>query len=162
MTSIVTNLAGRRVKKAVEEHAKRYEPEDPLYVNFTDESGKPRRIKVSHFGSFPHVSSSPLLVHPQHWNTTNLDHRLATLLSPLVQRPLPPGLTKKEAKVLRKIQRRAHYLDKGFYICGLRFGWTVSTPASPCIVCLFSAVSTDSSPLYTPYLWSIASSSSSV
>lgn len=67
------------------------------------------------------------------------------------QRPPPPGLTKKEvrslascpsprnsspyslltpfaphsqAKLLRKIQRRAHYLDKGFYICGFRFGWT--------------------------------------
>lgn len=26
--------------------------------------------------------------------------------------------------MLRKIQRRAHYLDKGFYVCGIRFGWT--------------------------------------
>ncbi|KDN41979.1 hypothetical protein K437DRAFT_212853, partial [Tilletiaria anomala UBC 951] len=40
------------------------------------------------------------------------------------KRPPPPGLTKKQAKLLRKIARRAHYLDKGFYICGLRFGWT--------------------------------------
>ena len=40
------------------------------------------------------------------------------------KRPPPPGLTKKEAQLLRKIGRRAHYLDKGFEICGLRFGWT--------------------------------------
>ncbi|CAO1617759.1 unnamed protein product [Parajaminaea phylloscopi] len=84
MTSVITNLAGRRAKKAVEEHARRYEPEDPFYVHFTDNGGKQRRIK----------------------------------------RPPPPGLTKKEARLLRKIQRRAHYLDKGFTMCGLRFGWT--------------------------------------
>jgi hypothetical protein len=43
-----------------------------------------------------------------------------------LQRPPPPGLTKEEAKLLRKISRRAHYLDKGFHICGFKFGWTVS------------------------------------
>lgn len=40
------------------------------------------------------------------------------------KRALPPGLTRKEAKLLKKIKKRAHYLDKGFSICGLRFGWT--------------------------------------
>lgn len=40
------------------------------------------------------------------------------------QRPPPPGLTAQEAALLRKIQRRAHYLDKGFSLCGIRFGWT--------------------------------------
>ncbi|SNX83514.1 uncharacterized protein MEPE_02221 [Melanopsichium pennsylvanicum] len=40
------------------------------------------------------------------------------------KRPLPPGLTRKQAKLLQKIKKRAHYLDKGFHICGLRFGWT--------------------------------------
>ncbi len=40
------------------------------------------------------------------------------------KRPLPPGLTRKQAKLLKKIKKRAHYLDKGFYVCGLRFGWT--------------------------------------
>lgn len=40
------------------------------------------------------------------------------------KRALPPGLTKAEAKLLQKIKKRAHYLDKGFYVCGLRFGWT--------------------------------------
>ncbi|SPO32269.1 uncharacterized protein UTRI_02826 [Ustilago trichophora] len=40
------------------------------------------------------------------------------------KRALPPGLTRKQAKLLKKIKKRAHYLDKGFSICGLRFGWT--------------------------------------
>ena len=40
------------------------------------------------------------------------------------KRPLPPGLTRKQAKLLKKIKKRAHYLDKGFHVCGLRFGWT--------------------------------------
>lgn len=40
------------------------------------------------------------------------------------KRPLPPGLTRKQAKLLKKIKKRAHYLDKGFSICGFRFGWT--------------------------------------
>ena len=35
-----------------------------------------------------------------------------------------PGLSKRDAKILKSVQRRAHYLDKGFSICGLRFGWT--------------------------------------
>ena len=25
---------------------------------------------------------------------------------------------------MRKVRSRAHYLDKGFNLCGLRFGWT--------------------------------------
>lgn len=40
------------------------------------------------------------------------------------QRPLPPGLTKDERKALKNVRCRAHYLDKGFSICGFRFGWT--------------------------------------
>ncbi|SJX66095.1 uncharacterized protein SRS1_13537 [Sporisorium reilianum f. sp. reilianum] len=40
------------------------------------------------------------------------------------KRALPPGLTRKQAKLLKKIKKRAHYLDKGFSLCGLRFGWT--------------------------------------
>ncbi|PFH51107.1 hypothetical protein AMATHDRAFT_75185 [Amanita thiersii Skay4041] len=39
------------------------------------------------------------------------------------KRALPPGLSKRDAKILQSIQRRAHYLDKGFSLCGLRFGW---------------------------------------
>ncbi|SHO76494.1 Similar to S.cerevisiae protein YLR326W (Putative protein of unknown function) [Malassezia sympodialis ATCC 42132] len=40
------------------------------------------------------------------------------------KRPMPPGLTKKEEKILLKIKKRAHHLDKGFRLCGMRFGWT--------------------------------------
>jgi len=40
------------------------------------------------------------------------------------KRELPPGLSARDAKILRKVKKRAHYLDKGFSICGMRFGWT--------------------------------------
>ncbi|KAG8805476.1 hypothetical protein FRC17_005488 [Serendipita sp. 399] len=39
-------------------------------------------------------------------------------------REIPPGLSKRDAAVLKKVKKRAHYLDKGFHICGFRFGWT--------------------------------------
>ena len=41
-----------------------------------------------------------------------------------MQRQTPPGLSARDAKILRSVQRRAHYLDKGFHLCGMRFGWT--------------------------------------
>ncbi|CCM02229.1 uncharacterized protein FIBRA_04309 [Fibroporia radiculosa] len=40
------------------------------------------------------------------------------------KREVPPGLTPRDTKILRSVNRRAHYLDKGFSICGMRFGWT--------------------------------------
>jgi len=40
------------------------------------------------------------------------------------KRELPPGLSKRDAKILMKVKKRAHYLDKGFTLCGMRFGWT--------------------------------------
>ncbi|KAJ4479313.1 hypothetical protein J3R30DRAFT_3477487 [Lentinula aciculospora] len=40
------------------------------------------------------------------------------------RRAIPPGLSSRDAKILKSVQRRAHYLDKGFSLCGLRFGWT--------------------------------------
>lgn len=40
------------------------------------------------------------------------------------KRELPPGLSKRDAAILKAVKRRAHYLDKGFSICGFRFGWT--------------------------------------
>lgn len=39
-------------------------------------------------------------------------------------RPVPPGLSKKDEKILRKLRKRAHYLDKGVSLCGFRVGWT--------------------------------------
>jgi len=40
------------------------------------------------------------------------------------KRELPPGLSTRDAKILKSVKRRAHYLDKGFSVCGMRFGWT--------------------------------------
>jgi len=40
------------------------------------------------------------------------------------KRLLPPGLSKRDEAILKKVKKRAHYLDKGFTICGFRFGWT--------------------------------------
>ncbi|BEI91498.1 uncharacterized protein CcaverHIS019_0403180 [Cutaneotrichosporon cavernicola] len=40
------------------------------------------------------------------------------------KRDIPAGLSKRDAKALRKIRRRAHYLDKGINLCGFRVGWT--------------------------------------
>jgi len=41
------------------------------------------------------------------------------------RREIPPGLSKRDADILMSVKKRAHYLDKGFHICGMRFGWTV-------------------------------------
>ncbi|SCZ97835.1 BZ3500_MvSof-1268-A1-R1_Chr3-3g06401 [Microbotryum saponariae] len=40
------------------------------------------------------------------------------------KRAMPEGLSKKDRRILRSVRRRAHYLDKGFSLCGFRFGWT--------------------------------------
>lgn len=40
------------------------------------------------------------------------------------KRQLPPGLSDRDAAILRSVKRRAHYLDKGFNLCGVRFGWS--------------------------------------
>lgn len=39
------------------------------------------------------------------------------------KRAPPPGLSARDAQILKSVQKRAHYLDKGFSICGMRFGW---------------------------------------
>ncbi|CAD6586019.1 MAG: hypothetical protein TREMPRED_004316 [Tremellales sp. Tagirdzhanova-0007] len=41
-----------------------------------------------------------------------------------VKRGVPPGLSARDEKILRKIRKRAHYLDKGMNLCGFRVGWT--------------------------------------
>ncbi|CED84049.1 Protein of unknown function DUF4112 [Phaffia rhodozyma] len=41
-----------------------------------------------------------------------------------VKREAPPGLSKRDAKILRKVKKRAHYLDKGINLCGFRVGYT--------------------------------------
>ena len=40
------------------------------------------------------------------------------------RRALPPGLTKQEEKVLKKVVRRAHRLDNCINICGIKVGWS--------------------------------------
>ena len=40
------------------------------------------------------------------------------------QRGVPDGLSKRDAKILKKLRKRAHYLDKGMNLCGFRVGWT--------------------------------------
>ncbi|KAL1711801.1 hypothetical protein EV715DRAFT_160044, partial [Schizophyllum commune] len=40
-------------------------------------------------------------------------------------RAIPPDLSKRDAKILKSVQRQAHHLDKGPLICGLRFGCTL-------------------------------------
>ncbi|GAA6033495.1 hypothetical protein JCM8097_001424 [Rhodosporidiobolus ruineniae] len=40
------------------------------------------------------------------------------------KRPMPASLSKRDERILRSVRRRAHYLDKGFSLCGFRFGWT--------------------------------------
>ena len=41
---------------------------------------------------------------------------------------------------MTKIRKSAHYLDKGFYICGFRFGWTFILALIPVIGDLIDAL----------------------
>lgn len=47
MSAIITNLAGKHVKRVVTQHAAVYEPVDPLYIFYEDDNGKQKRTKVS-------------------------------------------------------------------------------------------------------------------
>jgi len=40
------------------------------------------------------------------------------------KREIPPGLSKRDARILKAVKRRAHHLDTGLNICGFRIGWT--------------------------------------
>lgn len=40
------------------------------------------------------------------------------------QREIPPGLSKRDARILKSVKRRAHHLDTGLSLCGFRVGWT--------------------------------------
>ncbi|KAF8486163.1 hypothetical protein DFH94DRAFT_711088 [Russula ochroleuca] len=40
------------------------------------------------------------------------------------KRDIPPGLSERDAAILRSVKRRASILDKRFKLCGARFGWT--------------------------------------
>ncbi|KAI0001501.1 hypothetical protein BJV74DRAFT_711289, partial [Russula compacta] len=41
------------------------------------------------------------------------------------QRDLPPGLSDRDAAILRSVKRRANVLDKRFKVCGAEFGWSL-------------------------------------
>jgi hypothetical protein len=55
------------------------------------------------------------------------------------KRELPPGLSERDAKILRKVKFRAHHLDKGFKVCGARFGWTAVIGLIP-VGCLWAVL----------------------
>ncbi|KAG6852556.1 hypothetical protein C0991_010978 [Blastosporella zonata] len=94
-------LLGKAGKKLFAKHLEQYRPEDPLYEFYTDSKGRKKRKKVRIVFSLSNLS-----------------------LMDLVQRDIPPGLSKRDANILKSVQKRAHYLDKGFSILGFRFGWT--------------------------------------
>ncbi|KAJ8496654.1 hypothetical protein ONZ45_g12380 [Pleurotus djamor] len=52
------------------------------------------------------------------------------------KRELPPGLSKRDAKILRAVNTRASRLDRGFSLCGLRFGWTFFIVGDVTNICL--------------------------
>lgn len=111
------NKAGKRL---FARNLEQYTPADPLYEEYVDERGRTKRRKVRLL-SCPATSHLVLvLVLPSRaahmFRTSNAD-------SPHTQRQLPPGLSDRDAAILRSVKRRAHYLDKGFNLCGLRFGW---------------------------------------
>lgn len=41
-----------------------------------------------------------------------------------IQRKVPDGLSKRDARALKKIRKRAHRLDEGMSLCGFRVGYT--------------------------------------
>lgn len=59
------------------------------------------------------------------------------------QRELPPGLSKRDTKILKSVQKRAHRLDKGFTLCGFRFGWMFIIGASSFLPSLPSPITTN-------------------
>lgn len=50
------------------------------------------------------------------------------------KRAIPPGLTKQEEKVLKKVTRRAHRLDNCINFCGIRIGWSAIIGIIPAYV----------------------------
>lgn len=55
------------------------------------------------------------------------------------RRAVPPGLTKQEEKVLKKVTRRAHRLDTCIKLCGIRIGWEAVVGIVPGLGDVFGA-----------------------
>jgi len=47
------------------------------------------------------------------------------------KRDVPLGLSTRDAAILRSVNKRAHYLDKGVNLCGFKVGWTFFIGAIP-------------------------------
>jgi len=47
------------------------------------------------------------------------------------KRAIPPGLSKRDARILKSIKKRARRLDAGINLCGFRVGWTFLFGAVP-------------------------------
>ena len=112
MTSALARKAGL---KLFEKHLQKYEPRDPVYENYVDDRGRQNRRRVSPFFLF--IVSSATTITSIH--TT--------------QRDLPPGLSERDARILRAVQNRAYRLDRGFSILGFRFGWTALVGVVPVV-----------------------------
>ena len=107
MTSTIARKAGL---KLFEKHLQRYEPVDPLYETYTDANGRQKRRKVRpsyHRTGWFHTRSIKL-----------------TASVPGRQREIPPGLSRRDARILKSVKKRARYLDTGLNICGFKVGWT--------------------------------------
>ena len=99
----VLTSAGR---KLFAKHIDQYTPVDPLYEYYTDDRGRKKRRKVTIICLTVYQKSSCF-----------------DSVTPL-QREVPSGLSSRDVKILLSVKRRAHRLDKGFHLCGMRFGWT--------------------------------------
>ena len=40
------------------------------------------------------------------------------------KKPIPDGLSKHDAEILKKVTRRAYRLDNCFHFCGIKVGWS--------------------------------------
>ena len=108
----MSNALNKAGMKLFARHLEHYTPEDPLYEEYVDKRGRTKRRKVRLY-HLPPLSSPPALI----LYMSNAD-------APRTQRQIPPGLSDRDAAILRSVKRRAHHLDKGFNLCGVRFGWS--------------------------------------
>jgi len=107
MAASVARWAGL---KLFEKHLQQYEPADPLYETYTDDNGRQKRRKVR--PSYRRIGwfRARIMIRAQHLSCH--------------QREVPPGLSRRDARILKSVKKRAHRLDTGINLCGFRVGWT--------------------------------------
>ena len=108
----MTAIAQKAGLKLFEKHLQQYAPVDPLYETYTDAKGRQKRRKVRPSTFNRRVGRSHACI-----------NKMTVILS-CIQREVPPGLSKRDARILKSVKKRAHYLDTGLNICGFRVGWT--------------------------------------